>query len=143
MSNVLCNSRPLNPNPPRPSTGTSIPPWLPSPDTWHCHFTPSTGPNQGGFFKKGRLMGHSHFHNNQSCKNNRKETQGKSTEAGFPYTQTHLQTQISTRAHTVNSETSKYASNYRDVNIQSHNVHIMQKYTKPSGHPDVPVSIYT
>lgn len=89
MSNVLCNSRLLNPNPPSPSTGTSTPPWLQRPDTWHCHFTLSTGPNQGKFSKKGRLIGHSHSHNNQSRKNNRKETQGKSTEAGFPYMHKH------------------------------------------------------
>ena len=90
---------------------------------------PQTSPQTRGTFSRKKTegrTGHSHFSQSQSCMDNRKETQeGKSTGTEFPcvqephkHTCKHfgMQTQMSTCTHTVNLQTSKCASNLREMN---------------------------
>lgn len=96
MSNVLFNSSLPNAYPPKPEQrfggSLSFLDLEPSIVTSLTEY-----PARENFFKKkGRITGHSHFLKLNSAKNNRKETQRKSTETEFPCLHVHAHTHART-----------------------------------------------
>ena len=89
--------------------------------------SPDIGPNEQEVFQGKRQNGHSHLSQNQPCKNNREDIQGKNTETEFPcrhephkHTCKHsgVQTLMNTRMHAMSAQTSKCASDNREMNTQ-------------------------